>query len=157
MSRKSRVIVFSLLAVFCFVSSAYATRHEMGIAINLSGKQRMLTQKMSKEIFLIAKNVDAVANRENLKKTASLFERTLKGLMDGDKDLELLGTIDPIIRSQLVTVKKLWNDYKPLLEKIAHGGPNDVPMDLLVKAANLNLPLLREADRAVRMYERSVK
>jgi len=129
----------------------------LATTLNLSGKQRMLTQKMTKELLLVANGIEPEKNKINLKKTASLFERTLKGLMDGDSNLELPGTTDPVIRSQLVTIQKLWNDYKPLIENVALGESNDVPMDVLVKAANLNLPLLREMNRAVKMYEQSVK
>lgn len=129
----------------------------LATTLNLSGKQRMLTQKMTKELLLVANGIEPEKNRENLKKTAALFERTLKGLLRGDRGMELPGTANPVIRAQLATVGKLWNDYKPLLEGVAVGGSNDVPMELLVKAANLNLPLLRETNRAVKMYEQSIQ
>jgi len=38
--------------------------------INLAGKQRMLTQKMSKEALFIAKGINVKANTEALGKTA---------------------------------------------------------------------------------------
>ncbi len=41
----------------------------------------MLTQKMSKEILLIAKGVNTEQNKENLENTARLFDKTLKGLI----------------------------------------------------------------------------
>ena len=67
-------VTVTLFAVFCLVIGAQATtKQEMGVVINLAGKQRMLTQKMSKEILLIAAGVDVDANKENLKKTATLL------------------------------------------------------------------------------------
>ncbi len=129
----------------------------MATNLNLSGKQRMLTQKMTKELLLVANGIDPDRNKRNLKKTASLFERTLKGLLDGDKDLELPGTKDADIRAQLGLVEKLWKDYKPVLDKVITSESNDVPTGDLKKAAKLNLPLLKEMNKAVGMYEKSVK
>ncbi len=123
----------------------------MATAINLAGKQRMLTQKMTKELLLIANGIDADANKASLQKTAGLFERTLKGLFDGDAELGLPGTKDAAIRGQLETVQKLWADYKPVLDKV------DTSDAGLAKAVKLNIPLLKEMNKAVKMYEKSVK
>ncbi len=123
----------------------------MARTINLAGKQRMLTQKMTKELLLIANGIDVDANRANLKKTVDLFERTLKGLLDGDAALGLPGTKDAAIRAQLGIVRKLWDEYKPVLD-----GADTSPTGL-AKAARLNLPLLKEMNKAVKMYEKSVK
>jgi nitrate/nitrite-specific signal transduction histidine kinase len=123
----------------------------MATTINLAGKQRMLTQKMTKELLLIANGIDADANKANLKKTVALFERTLKGLMNGDGELGLPGTKDPAIRAQLEVVQKLWAEYKPVLDAV------DTSPAGLQKAAKLNLPLLKEMNKAVKMYEKSVK
>lgn len=123
----------------------------MATTINLAGKQRMLTQKMTKELLLVANGIDADANKANLQKTAGLFERTLKGLFDGDVELGLPGTKDAGIRAQLETVQGLWADYKPVLDKV------DTSAEGLAKAAKLNLPLLKEMNKAVKMYEKSVK
>jgi hypothetical protein len=63
----------------------------MGATINLAGKQRMLTQKMTKELLLVANGIDADANKANLGKTVALFQSTLTGLLDGDEGLGLPG------------------------------------------------------------------
>ena len=124
---------------------------QMAKTINLAGKQRMLTQKMTKELLLVANGIDAAGNTENAKKTAALFEKTLNGLMKGDSDLGLEGTKDPAIMKQLEVVQKLWADYKPIVEKV------DTSDEALKKAEKLNLPLLKEMNKAVKMYEASIK
>ncbi len=123
----------------------------MATTINLAGKQRMLTQKMTKELLLVANGIDVEANKAALHKTVALFERTLKGLFDGDSELGLPGTKDPAIRKQLEVVQGLWAEYKPILDKV------DTSPEGLAKAAKLNLPLLKEMNKAVKMYEKSVK
>ena len=117
--------------------------------INLAGKQRMLTQKMTKELLLVANGIDADANKANLGKTVALFERTLNGLLEGDRDLGLPGTKDQGIRDQLAVVQGLWGQYKPVLDAV------DTSDAGLAKAAELNLPLLEEMNKAVKMYEQS--
>ena len=123
----------------------------MATTINLAGKQRMLTQKMSKELLLVANGIDVDENKANLRKTAVLFERTLKGLFDGDTELGLPGTQEPAIRAQLEVVQKLWNEFKPVLNAV------DVSSEGLSKAAQFNLPLLKEMNKAVGMYEQGEK
>jgi len=116
---------------------------KMAKTINLAGKQRMLTQKMTKELLLVANGIDADANKENIKKTAALFENTLNDL--------IAGTQDAGIKAQLEVVKKLWADYGPIIKNV------DVSDAALAKAEKLNIPLLKEMNKAVKMYEASIK
>lgn len=132
-----------------------ATGKSAGVVINLAGKQRMLTQKMSKEILLVALNHDADENRSNVRNTASLFDRTLKGLKDGDADLELPKTDDAAIRAQLEKVDGLWQRFKPLVDQAGAVGGPALSAAELQQVAELNLPLLKEMNRAVKMYEQA--
>jgi len=120
---------------------------DIAITINLAGKQRMLTQKMTKELLLVANGIAVEDNKANLAKTIALFSKTLKGLFDSDADLGLTGTKDDAIRAQLTVVQKLWNEYKAVLDKV------DVSDAGLQAAAKINLPLLKEMNKAVGMYK----
>jgi len=133
-------------------AGAYAADNVMGKMINLAGKQRMLTQKMSKEALLVAKGIDATANQANLKKTANLFDKTLKGLKNGDADLGLVKTEEADIVKQLDQVATLWANFKPLIDEVAGG---NAKADVLAKIAAGNLPLLKAMNKAVKMYEKS--
>lgn len=122
------------------------------VVINLAGKQRMLTQKMSKEFFLIASDYEVESNRLNLQETYRLFERTLKGLLDGDATLGLSGTSDESIRAQLMKVQGMWDKFKPGVT-VALNGTGAISKDKLAMVADGNLPLLKEMNTAVKMYE----
>ena len=124
---------------------------QMAKTINLAGKQRMLTQKMTKELLLVANGIDAPANTENAKKTVALFEKTLNGLIKGEESLGLKGTKDEGILKQLGVVQKLLAEYKPIVEKV------DTSDESLKKALELNIPLLKNMNKAVKMYEASIK
>ncbi len=125
----------------------------LAATINLSGKQRMLTQKMSKEFLLVAYGHDVENNKLSLIETYSLFERTLKGLLDGDDTLGLPGTKPEYIRAQLGVVDGLWKEFKPIVEAGADYKTKTIENDMVEKLANTNLPLLKEMNKAVGMYE----
>ncbi len=126
----------------------------LAATINLSGKQRMLTQKMSKEFLLIAYGHDVEGNKLSLLETYSLFERTLKGLLDGDESLGLPGTQSQEIRAQLAVVEGLWGKFKPVVEYGSAPANATIPKDKITELANSNLPLLKEMNKAVGMYEK---
>ena len=120
--------------------------------INLAGKQRMLTLKMIKETLgLVQGSVDV----DSLKSTVSLFDKTLKGLISGDSDLGLSASTDSAILAQLMSVQRLWEDF--------YGNVNTV-MELAPEMNNAiayinghNEELLKEMNKAVRMYEKYSK
>ncbi len=126
----------------------------LAATINLSGKQRMLTQKMSKEFLLVAYGQDAEDNKLSLLETYSLFERTLKGLLDGDETLGLPGTKPQHIRDQLALVNGLWSKFKPIVEYGSDHKTVSISKDKISVLANTNLPLLKEMNKAVGMYEK---
>ncbi len=134
-------------AVYMYEKAAGSDLNDLAAVVNLSGRQRMLTQKMAKEYLLIAAHVREKENRENLEKTIALFDRTLKGLRDGDPSQGLSKTTEPLVLKQLAVVDKLWQKYKLAL----------LSMDLsdagLRKIAQMNMPLLKEMNAAVKMYE----
>jgi hypothetical protein len=126
-----------------------------GVVINLAGKQRMLTQKMSKEVLLVALGHNADANKLNLKKTVTLFDKTLKGLQVGDTDLGLPATTDKAILAQLSVVEGLWGDMKPLTEVVYDIDSTSVSDKTVTSVAKVNLPLLKNMNKAVKMYEKA--
>jgi hypothetical protein len=124
----------------------------LAVSINLAGKQRMLTQKMSKEFLLIAYGHDAAANKLNLLETATLFDRTLKGLMDGDATLDLPGTKNEAIRKQLTKVQSMWKNFEPVVKVAADPKIKTISKTQIKTLAEVNLPLLKEMNKAVGMF-----
>ena len=125
-------------------SATVQNKQQSGNVINLAGKQRMLTQKMSKEALFAAKGIDADANKANLAKTAALFDKTLNGLINGDESLGLPKTENPEIVGQLKKVKELWGPFKASIEK------GD-----LEAISKQNIPLLKNMNAAVQMYAKA--
>jgi len=148
-------LIFSLI-ITCFLILATCgksgvTKQDMGVIINLAGKQRMLTQKMSKEILLIAKGINVVENQKNLRHTATLFNKTLAGLANGDSELALVKIENPSIARQIYKVYKLWKVFLESVNMVLMG---DTSPAVLKNIAQQNLPLLKEMNKAVKMYEK---
>lgn len=116
--------------------------------INLAGKQRMLSQKMTKE----ALGLDmGTATAEEFLGTVSLFDRTLRGLRNGDIELGLKPIKDAAILTQLGKVETEWQPFETNAERLVKVS-KEANQYLSYILAN-NVPLLKEMNKAVGMYE----
>jgi|GEM_PF-244449 hypothetical protein len=143
---KNIIILFLIFSSILFA----ITDKELGISIDLAGKQRMLTQKMAKETLLILMDSQKKQNIKNLSEDIKLFDKTLKGLIAGDEELGLVPVEDDNIQNQLQKVMELWNPFKKAAKKIVEG--NASPDDYNMIVLNNNLKLLEEMNKAVYMY-----
>lgn len=153
MKRFSRWLIFVLVGFIlgnaCNIVSA--TGVDYANLINLAGMQRMSTQKMSKEILLIAWNIDVDKNAEELKKTADTFERTLNGLVNGDKELGLSPSKERDVVNQLNHIQSYWNDFKSIVVETA--ASRQTSQSIMRRVSDLDLLLLRACDELVTMHE----
>jgi methyl-accepting chemotaxis protein len=130
--------------------------------VNLAGRQRMLSQKMTKEALGVAKDAeDQDAYRKALGGTAGLFDRTLSALLDGGgttggggDPVTLPATSDAGIREQLAVVQGIWDPFNTAVKTIISGqsGHPDFNSALAHIEAN-SIPLLKNMNKAVGMYE----
>ncbi len=144
-----RVHLISLLIILLTSSLFALSDKELARSINLAGKQRMLTQKMSKEALLIRSKIDTEENIKKLKQSSSLFDKTLKGLMNGDSSLNLVAINDPKIKEQLLRVQKLWNPFYQHIKEIIDAKADDKSYNYI---ESHNLELLKEMNKAVSLY-----
>ena len=118
--------------------------------INLAGRQRMLTQKMTKEALALRLGK---ADADDVMATAKLFDTSLKALVSGDAELGIPPTDDPETLAQLKKVSNMWNGFKSNLEEIAeHSKTRQKIYDYIIEN---NVPLLREMNKAVAMMEKA--
>ena len=121
-----------------------------GTVINLAGKQRMLSQKMTKEALAISSGTERA---ETLLKTAALFDKTLKGLVEGNKDLNLPATTDAGILAQLDVVSGIWTDMSVNLDGITN---NAVELKEAITYINTNnVELLKEMNAIVGQMDKA--
>ena len=139
------VVVFMILPVMTFA----LTTKELAVSINLAGKQRMLSQMIAKDIFLIQADIDRAQNLKKLKLNRDLFDKTLNGLVSGDKELKLKPIKNQEIQKQLQVVKKIWDSFDKNIKQVLSGAIN---RQLLSKVQKQNRTLLFEMNKAVQLY-----
>lgn len=139
------------LGMMIGATSAKAQKVDYGRAINLTGMQRMLTQKMAKEALLVALAINEDQNLENLEASRSLFRRTLTGLREGDMELGLLPTTDPQILEKLEKVEEIWPLYNTTIQDALDSG--SVSESQLARIVELNVPLLKAVSETIMTYK----
>ncbi|MCK5310761.1 MAG: type IV pili methyl-accepting chemotaxis transducer N-terminal domain-containing protein [Desulfobacteraceae bacterium] len=153
-----------ILSMFLFTWYTTSAQKADGLVINLAGRQRMLSQKMSKEIFLCAASADA-EQKKKLRSTASntvkVFDITLSALADSGKaplSLDLEGDYAAIPKpsepaySQLVKVKEIWKDFSLHIKNISSQKGDTAASLSYIKKNNINL--LQEMNTAVMMLQK---
>ncbi|MCC6221270.1 MAG: type IV pili methyl-accepting chemotaxis transducer N-terminal domain-containing protein [Deltaproteobacteria bacterium] len=158
--RKLLHITSILFAVLLFAmnpgeSYSAPTEAEFNTILDLSGRQRMLSQKMAKEALLILKGVDAAKNGESLKQTMALFEKTQQGLISGDAALGLPASGYSRINRDLEELNKTYAEVKAIYQTIVDGGkPSDEQMKSLEV---LSEEVLVKANKIVGLFELEAK
>lgn len=170
---KYKLLLTSLLllavSVVMFAATVYISglQKDDGLVINLAGRQRMLTQKMTKEMLFALREMNQAgavspSSLANLKKTMKVFDVTLSGLLNGG---EAPITLDPAGKKRLIPaaaepaagqlreVKKLWTDFQKemnkFVEKQDYSGVSFVRKN--------NVPLLKAMNKAVGMMQKQAE
>lgn len=125
------------------------------LLINIVGKQRMLTQKISKNIFYLYQNNES--NKE-LDEAIIEFIYNLNSLKNGNTLIGIFKAPTNDIINQILKVEALWNefykntnDFKKNLNK--RNSSNELLLETIVRSVyNTNNVLLNEVDVLVSMY-----
>jgi len=174
-SVKLKVItaVFVLLIVAMFGTTILTTQKQAkdGLLINLAGRQRMLSQKMFKELYnnMYVLSVEGAGSQEGLGQTEStmkVFDMTMNALMNGGKaplTLDLKTTpyaqcpaATGEIAEQLRKADAVWVDVKKVLEKniTSTVKPDNNFLDKEnLKHLQKNITLLKEINKVVGMMQ----
>ncbi len=160
---KILVPVAVLFVYVCFsafmIHKILSDQKSVAPVVNIAGRQRMLTQKMTKELlfYLQTKNPVYLKQMEN---TMRIFDISLSALINSGKvptSLNLQKTswlyipgAKGKIREQLLKVKSLWEAFKKHVEDVIAG--RNVQANLEWVKDN-NLVLLKEMNKAVFMMQ----
>jgi hypothetical protein len=122
--------------------------------LNMAGRQRVLTQKMAKEVLLIALEVDLRYNLENLAHSALLFESTLIGLQEGSPPLSLKAIEAREGRKLLKELRSRWGTFfRTVIGPVLEG--EQAPQRIVRQLDLLNLGLLKSSHRLVEHLHQS--
>lgn len=121
------------------------------LVINIAGRQRMLSQKMSKESLIIHnENGSNSTNLINVNNSISLFDISHNGLRYGNPILRLPIPTSKKIILQWNIVNSLWAEFKPVVGKISQNITSQVIIDFII---NNNVELLTQMDILVGYFE----
>lgn len=95
------------------------------LTIDIAGRQRMLTQKMSKEVCLVMSDIYADASLEVLYGTINTFETALNALQFGMENAGISPAPTDEIEAGLARVQADWAEVSSLVKEVAAGGTID--------------------------------
>lgn len=117
--------------------------------INLSGKQRMLTQRISKLALQSDLGIQKKVSNVKLKESASFYDATLKILRQGDSDLGILKPSNKKVLEEITLVEKEWALFYTAIQNLKSDGK---ALNYIVEN---NEKLLKLSDDLVKAYEAS--
>ena len=109
----------------------------VGASVNISGKQRMLTQRMAKAYMYVGMNINAEVATKEKNNSIILFEENLKILM----------SFTPTDKVKMLLVKEevLWKEYKKLIV-------SEVTKENAKQILETNTTILNACDDVVKAY-----
>jgi hypothetical protein len=127
--------------------------NSLNYTINLAGKQRMLTQRMSKVVLLISLGIDTKKYSKKLDTFSKLYDQTLKGFKKGDESLELTATKNKDVLKQIDAVEKLWKPFYENIQKVVADGAK--AKDAIAFIVKNNEEMLSSSNDLVTAFEKS--
>lgn len=121
--------------------------------INLSGKQRMLSQYMAKLTVQISLNIQKDQSIVELKKISELYAKTLKAFSVGDSDLGIKSATNAKVKEQIKVLEKEWKNFEEQIQLII--SKKDKDGKALAYVLESNEKLLASSNELVARYEAS--
>lgn len=90
--------------------------------VNVSGRQRMLSQRMAKAACLMARDISFATTYDQLTQAYSLFQRSDTALRSGDEELGLGAEEIPDVLSALSAIDEPWTSYQTMLSGVVDTG-----------------------------------
>ncbi len=116
--------VLILLLAVASVTSTFIYLNDESETLNITGRQRMLTQLIAKEAILVGQGLES---KRTLDASIRQFERTHRALVSGDETRGITPPSNEKVRAQLGKIENAWNKYRATVERYAD---NPTPEDL---------------------------
>ncbi|WP_170407716.1 type IV pili methyl-accepting chemotaxis transducer N-terminal domain-containing protein [Ruegeria arenilitoris] len=84
--------------------------------VNIAGRQRMLTQRITKAACLMARDVGFTTSFDQMTQAYGLFLQSDQGLRNGDSDLGLEAESNDTVIGALAAIDSHWAAYKAIIE-----------------------------------------
>ena len=131
--------------------STGAVTQPMATALDISGRQSMLTQKASEEFCFIAARRDEAAHRKSLKTTIDIIQKSMHSLATGDAALGLDPPSAGEIIDQIARADEEWSHMNTILSRIAEGATPTT--DDIAAVSSENVTVMQAMNVIVKLYE----
>ena len=125
---------------------------DLGVTLDVAGRQAMLTQQMSKEFILVSLGIDPEANKRRMHESIKLFNDSLYDMIHGNNARNISSPPTDLVASGLQEVADLWAPFVELLlknvDQIRDAAP-DVRTEILIYVSWGNMPLLVQSNVVV--------
>lgn len=136
------------------ISGKYSNPRELtqsdAMALHFAGRQRMLGQRMAKEVCGIASGAETFGTREDLKKTVGLYQISLMALREGMPNAGITPPPNDAIRGELEAIQGVWQQNATALN--AYGETARPSPDNVVTVAALSSDLMTDMSNVVTLY-----
>lgn len=111
-------IALAIMLSQLFIQISINDQQDDARVINVAGRQRMLSQKITKVVLKISQQKDAdTANKAELKEALTLWKKSHEGLLNGDDSLGLEGTNSK-------TIVQMYGEIEPHFQAIYQSASN---------------------------------
>ncbi len=162
-AKKLRILTIFFLSILtlmvAYTSLTLFQQKGDGLIVNIAGRQRMLTQKFTKEFFLSLQN--GTGRSELTEKTRKLFDVSLAALESGGKTFKDVSMKDPVningtsnkaIKEKLIEVANLWTKLQKNADDI---DPSNQNLAQLANINKLSVKTLAAMNQAVGMLAKT--
>ena len=112
------MLSFMIAAIVFITVYINQTSKQDSVVINVAGKQRMLTQKITKEVLLLRNHVKP--DFTTLDVSIKEFDTTLDDLIDGNSERDIYAPPRTCIKERLLQVESLWMTFETYLHDLEH-------------------------------------
>ncbi len=137
------LVMFVISALNCGVVFWFLQKNAKDAKIvNIAGRQRMLTQKITKQV--LQKDFNGALQ------SASLFEESLRLLKEGHPQEGIKPATDPEVLAEWERLNDLWQKFKLHLQRVVNGKGGEEDLNYLLEH---NLELLSQANVLTKKIE----
>jgi len=153
------ILLFILLDLGVLILNYYISFQIQGdaVAVNLSGRQRMLSQRTTKVLYQLKYAGNAGKNDPGLiaelQNAYQLFDKTLQSFAEGGtvtggdgREVKIQAITDPAARKSVSEAQAIWADYRSKVEAVLDSSSNpgaSTLNDAIAAADANNLKLLK--------------
>ncbi|MEL6410776.1 MAG: type IV pili methyl-accepting chemotaxis transducer N-terminal domain-containing protein [Pseudomonadota bacterium] len=125
------------------------------VLLDIAGRQRMLTQRISKEACMLNSGKANSEALEKMRKDIGIFEASLNALRNGLPGAGIMAPPTAAIKAELEVVYNSWKSVKPEMEKLLSGEKVTIEEETQ-KFNQLNV-VMSEMNKVVGMYAKYAK